>query len=75
MRVYQLIKLSCCTDFRQHIHDLHETFDSLNQVDSIIAQVQLRDGIDPNPLYGQVRSSDFDEIREVNGYYAGPLDP
>ena len=35
----------------------------------------LRDGVDENPLYGHLRNSDVEELRDVNGYYAGPLDP
>ena len=35
----------------------------------------LRDGVDENPLYGHLRNSDIEELRDVNGYYAGPLDP
>ena len=36
--------------------------------------VVLRDGVDENPLYGHLRESDLVEMRDVNTYYAGPLD-
>ena len=36
--------------------------------------VVMRDGVDENPLYGQLRESDIVEMRDVNTYYAGPLD-
>ena len=36
--------------------------------------VVMRDGVDENPLYGKLRESDIVEMRDVNTYYAGPLD-
>ena len=39
-----------------------------------VGLVVMREGVDENPLYGQLRESDIVEMRDVNTYYAGPLD-
>ena len=45
------------------------------KTDELKLKEPLRDGVDANPLYGHLRNSDIEELRDVNGYYAGPLDP
>ena len=48
---------------------------TIKKTDELKLKEPLRDGVDANPLYGHLRNSDIEELRDVNGYYAGPLDP